>query len=281
MKKTIMLLFITTLLLPALSALDENTFFSAPEKEKVKQGQIISRMYMNTNPGDFNTDLSLNIPRTPYNPDEYSSDKYEVVCDEKAFFPYELTSTSKLKLYNILTGYSRLKGMKYWSLNRDRSETFILDCYRVKKSLFGYSKIDDEKYTSIASHIEGYFEQEDNKFSKYAGKLVYKSDLYNEGNNFILVNSTQSGIPFVCNKDEMKLITFFIYDEEAKGFYYYAFSVMRIRLDVLYKKTNATLFSSRLRAGTIHFATLLGLNWYDKLQAWNYDDLDAGKHKNY
>lgn len=281
MKRFITLFFIATALLQNISAVDVSTFFSPSEMKKVKEGEIISRMYMNTNPGDFNTDQSLTIPRTKYTPEDYSSNSYEVVCDEKAFFPYQLDGESRLKLYNILTGYSRLKGMKYWSLNRDRSETFILDCYRVEKSLLGYSKKDDKEYSTISTHLQGYFEQEDNKFSKYAGKLVYKSDLYTEGNNFILVNSTQSGIPFVCNKDEMKLITFFIYDEEARGFYYYAFSVMRIRLDLLYKKTNATLFSSRLRAGTIHFATLLGLNWYDKLQAWTYDYLDAGKHKNY
>ena len=61
---------------------------------------------------------------------------------------------------------------------------------------------------------------------------------------------------------------------------------MRVRLKFLLKENdvmtlNPTLFSSRLRASTIHLAKQLGLNWESRLNPWDEDLLEKGAYKNY
>jgi hypothetical protein len=58
---------------------------------------------------------------------------------------------------------------------------------------------------------------------------------------------------------------------------------MRIRfgLNIIAGKTNATLFSNRLRALTVHLVKLLGLNWDNKLNPWDEQKLIAGFYRTY
>ena len=58
---------------------------------------------------------------------------------------------------------------------------------------------------------------------------------------------------------------------------------MRIRfgLGLIASKTNATLFSNRLRATTVHLAKMLGLNWDDKLNPWDEQKLLQGYYRTY
>ena len=115
------------------------------------------------------------------------------------------------------------------------------------------------------------FFQEDNKF----GKLFYKSELYNEEDNFILVNTCLEPLTkliFSINeKEEYKICSYYIYDKEKKGFFYYSFIIMRVRVNALLTMKQGyspTTFSNRLRASSVHLAKLIGLNWENKLNAW-------------
>jgi hypothetical protein len=61
---------------------------------------------------------------------------------------------------------------------------------------------------------------------------------------------------------------------------------MRIRIEMLLKKGGLatlypTTFSNRLRAGTVHLAKLLGLNWSAKLNPWDEDKMEEGYYRNY
>jgi hypothetical protein len=285
MKKIIvlLLLFLTAVNFFAENSLSLNTFFNDAELKKVLDGEIVSRMCIKGNASGENTDLEIDIPRTKYADEDFSS--YEVVIDEKAFIPYDMENTSsKIKFYNILTAYSKLKGMQYYSRMRKQTETFILKSKRIDPDK--NTTIDDVTYNEIKPKIENYFFQTDNKF----GKLKFRSDLYNDGNNFVMVNTCiqpVSKLFFVINKkDETKFISYFIYSKEQKGFFYYSFNVMKVRLKFLLSENdvmtlNPTLFSSRLRASTVHFAKLLGLNWEDKLNPWDEDLLEKGVYKNY
>lgn len=265
-------------------SLSLKTFFSSEEIKKVLDGEIISRMCIKDNASGENTDLKIVIPRTKFADEDFSI--YEVVIDEKAFIPYNLEEdSSKLKFYNILTAYSKLKGMKYYSRMRKDIETFILDSKKLDPDDF--SPVDDVKYNEIKPGIENYFYQNDNKF----GKLKFKSELYNDNeNNFIMINTCiqpVSKLFFVINKkDETKFVSYFIYSKEKQGFFYYAFNVMRVRLKFLLTKNdimtlNPTLFSSRLRASTVHLAKSLGLDWENKLNPWDEDLLEKGAYRNY
>lgn len=274
MKKSLILiiLFLCFNYIFSSDLLTKYTFLSEDDIKKIDNGEIISRMYVKIDPLNESSDKSINIIRTKYNDENFSG--YEIITDEKGFIPYELTNDTKLKFYNILCGYSLLKGMKYYSRRDAKVLKLVGDCYRVE-SLSG-KKHPDIVYNEIKPKVVNMFLQKDNKF----GKLTYRSELYNEGNNFILININLEPITkflFTVNdKEEFKIYTFFIYDEEKKGFYYYSFLVLRVKIDIILKQGlfGPTAFSNRLRAATVHLTGLIGLDWNDKLNAWKgiYDD---------
>lgn len=286
MKKIFLLIIISLIMIPlnAQEKLSLNTFFNEKDIARVLKGEIITRMYLQNNAVGENTDLSITVPKTRYASEDFSI--YEMITDEKAFFPYKMDSgTSKLKFYNILTAYSKLSGMKYFSRKIQKVQDFILECYRIESENKRKS-VEDVSYTEIKPEIINYFLQKDNKF----GRLSYESKLYNEGDNFVLINTAidpiQTFVVQIAKKNENKIITYFIYDKEKEGFFYYSVNVMRIRVKfVLSKNEVMTLypstFSNRLRAATVHFAKLLGLDWNDKINPWDEDMLQDGKYKNY
>ena len=263
------------------------TFFTNQEIEKVKTGEIITRMYLKNNAVGENTNLKIEIPKTVYKDEDFSL--YEMITDEKAFFPYNMEDDdSKLKFYNILTSYSKLSGMKYFSRRISEVKELIIDSYRIE-SPKKKKAIKDMVYKEIKPKVVNYFLQKDNKF----GNLSYKSELFNEGDNFILINTCLDPVSkyfFSINKkEEYKLLTYFIYDKKLKGFFYYSVNLMRIRLKLLLTKNKKltlfpTTFSNRLRAATVHLALLIGLNWEDKLNPWDEKFLKMlrkGKHEGY
>ncbi len=239
--------------------------FSKIEIEKVIKGEIITRRYMKYNPHKLNTHDKIDIPVTEFTKEDYTI--YEVLIDEKAFIPYEIKNEQDLlKIFNIINSVSLAKGMKYYSNRAGAVLEFIVDSYMVDSSNF-FKKIEDPVYDKVINKTESFFYQKDNRF----GKLLYKKIVYNEDNNFYIITECLDPIVFVLplnKKGEYKVISYFIYDKERKGYFYYALLATRVRNDFILKKeyTNATLFSSRLRAVTIHFAKLIGLDWYNKLK---------------
>lgn len=242
-----------------------DTFFSLDETNKVLKGEIITRRYMKYNPHNLNTHNKIEVPITEFTKEDYSI--YEVVIDEKTFFPYEIKENRDLlKIFNILNNVSSAKGMKYYSNRAGEVLEFILDSYMVKPDKL-WEKIVDPQYEKILPKTESFFYQKDNRF----GKLLYKKTVYNEKNNFYIITECLEPIYFFLplnRKGEYKIISYFLYDKEKKGYFYYTLLVTRIRNDFILKKeyTNATLFSSRVRALSVHFAKLIGLDWYDKLK---------------
>jgi hypothetical protein len=266
-KLLLMFLLITNFTIFSIEDVSIKTFFSNEELSVINNNQLISRMYLKYNAAGENTNEFITIQRTKYNDEDFS--KYEIISDEKGFIPYVLTEESKLKFYNTLCSFSKLKGMKYYSRRAGKIEQLIEECYRVTSK--SGKKHDDTVYDKIQPKITNMFFQKDNKF----GKLFFRSDLYNEGDNFVLINTDLdpvSKLIFTINeKEEYKIFCFFIYDKEKKGFYYYTFQVMRVRVDSVLKMKDLfspTTFSNRLRASTVHLAKLLGLDWTDRLNPW-------------
>lgn len=261
-------LLFSMLLSPPLSSIEKEDFFTLDEIKRVDSGEIISRMYVKYDPLNESSDkdLYLKIKKSPFFDRDLK--EFDIITDEKGFIPYLLDDTTKLKFYNLLVSFSLLKGMKYYSRREAKVTELIKDCYRVE-SLSG-EKHNDITYNEIKPKITNMFLQKDNKF----GKLIYKSELYNEGNNFILINTnlepiTKFLIP-AADKEDFKIYTFFIYDAEKKGFYYYSLLLLKVKAAMILKQGlfGPTAFSNRLRAATVHLAKLLGYNWEDKLNAW-------------
>lgn len=237
-------------------------------------------MYLKYDAVGESTDIEVNIPRTKYTDEDFTI--YEMFTDERSFIPYKLNKESKLKLYNSLTAYSKLKGMKYWNRGEKVAMEFIVDAYRIQ-SPDDNKKIPDPVYNEIQPKITNYFIQEDNKF----GKSVYRSELINDGDNFILNNTCLTPISkflvTLAKTEESKNYTIFIYDKEKEGYYYYTLNVMRIRNERLLKskKLYPGTFSNRLRGSTIHLVSMLGIDWSDKIKPWKEGRLRKGRYRNY
>jgi len=114
--------------------------------------------------------------------------------------------------------------------------------------------------------------------------MVFSSEISNEDNNFIMVNKCISGIPPINGKNDYKIISFFLYDEEKEGFYYYIVSAMKVKfgLQILAENTRVSLFGTRLRGSTVYMARLLfDIDITDKLSPWDKKALLEGKYRTY
>jgi hypothetical protein len=246
-----------------------NNFFDKAEREVVLKDGIITKSFLKNNNSAYtpNTNGQINIPVTQYTEKDLAG--YEMICVEKTFFPYELTGESKLSVYNNLASAAKLKDMQYYSRTDSKIETLITSSSRIASSE-DKTPNKDSVYTSISPKTVNYFTITDNRF----GDLTFRSELYSEGENFILKNvcvePMEKYFISINNKEEYKLITFFIYNKESKGYFYYSINAMRIRSGYFLKlgMLSAENFANRMRGSTVHTAKLLGLDWGDKIKAF-------------
>ena len=261
--------FILTAFMPlpagAAKLISLQSLFSAAEITAVLQGKIITRTYLKGSPSvNVGNRNDLRIPSSEYIGD-FSN--YEMVADEKAFIPYRLTKENRLAFYNLLASHSRLTGMKYYSRTDNKLEPFIIDSHSVD-STEGVRGTADPVYASIEKKRESFFRIRDNRF----GDMVFRSNLYSEGDCFIVKNTcavplSKYGLS-LSRAGEYQMINVLLYDGKAGGFYYYAVHALRIRSDALLKSgmLSAWSFANRLRAGTIHTARMLGVDLMDKIR---------------
>lgn len=241
--------------------------FTKHEKEILLRGELITKCYLK-HKGTVhtpNTDARIIVPLTKFTGNDLQN--YEMLCVEKAFFRYDVSEKSLLYLYNTLSAYSKLSGMQYYSRTDKKIQPFITESYGLDSN---YKRIDDVTRFSITPKSVNYLKITDNRF----GDLVFRSELHNERENFILKNSCiqpmEKYFIAINNKEEYHLISFFIYDKQAKGYFYYSLHAMRIRSENFLKlrMLSAENFANRIRGNTVHMARLIGLNWDDKIKAF-------------
>jgi hypothetical protein len=246
------------------------SLFDRTEKDTVLKGGIITKSFLK-NAGSAhtpNTNPEINIPLTQYTGADLKD--YEMLCIEKAFFPYVLTSESKLSVYNILASASKLTGMRYFSRTDSKSETLILNSGRIE-SPEKKTSVKEVAYGTISPKIINYFITTDNRF----GELTFRSELNNEGYSFILKNvciePMEKYFISINNKEEYQLISFYIYDKAAGGYFYYSINAMRIRSSYFLKlgMLSAENFANRIRGSTVHMAKLLGIDWDNRIKAFD------------
>jgi hypothetical protein len=168
--------------------------------------------------------------------------------------------------------------MIYYSRSAGKNETLILNCYRVENGKSN-KEVKDLVYDEIQPKVESFFMQQDNKF----GKIVFKSELFVDNDNFILKNTSAQAIANTNNAGDFKTMTYLIYDKTKKGYFVYSANVIRIRNDLLIKTgfLRPTTFSNRLRAGTIHLVGMLGIDWSAKLNPWDEQKLKNGEYQEF
>jgi hypothetical protein len=262
-----MLIFLSSASYAAITAGD---FFSKNEIDYILKGGVITSVRLK-----YNSDIITNESfknQSAEKENKYSESWFnssEMISIEKGFIPYKIDADSKLKFYNALLSFSSLAGMKYYSHKARSVEPFILKAYGIV-SPDNQSRIKDLRADKIDIKKTNYFLMSDNKF----GELVFRSELYSDGNDFILKNICvhpvrKFGVK-INDSSEYATMSYFLYDIRLKGFFYYSVSALRIKSD-FFLKINAVSpkgFGNRLRAGTVHLVKNLGIDWNGKIIAF-------------
>lgn len=252
------------------AAMSPADFFSKDEIDYVQKGGVITSVYLKYS-DDIITDGRFkhqSVTNDKYSESWFNSS--EMLSIEKGFIPYNLNADSKLKFYNALLSFSSLEGMKYYSHKARSVEPFILKAYRIT-SPENQSQVKDIRADKIETGKTNYFLMSDNKF----GELVFKSDLYSDGNDFILKNICvhpvrKFGVK-INESGEYVTMTYFLYDIRLKGYFYYSVSALRVKSD-FFLKINAISpkgFGNRLRAGAVHLVKNFGIDWNYKIKAFD------------
>ena len=150
--------------------LSVNMFMTQEQIDRVKAGEIITRMYIKYDQHKEATDLDLPVPSTSYAPVNYKD--YQMITDEKAFLPYELTEETKMTFYNTISDANKLTDMQYYSRKADEVKTLVISAYPTTKKWIRIKN--QQPLTEIQPHITGYFRQKDNKFGLLSFKKVLK-----------------------------------------------------------------------------------------------------------
>jgi len=264
-------LSLTLIILPFIiqntyAGLPIKSFFSEPEINIVLKGGIITKAYLKSKDTVHtpNSDKSINLPGTKYTDKGLSG--YEMICIEKAFLPCKNLKEIRQIFYAGLNNAAKLTEVMYYSRTDKEFRQLITESRSI--SLSGEDRHANDATMQPAS--VNYFRIADNRF----GSLEFKGELFDEGNAYILKNTCvqpmKKYLALINKKYEYRLISFFIYDNNAGGYFLYSVNAMRIRSSMILNLglLRPESFGNRIRAYTVYFAGLLGLNWKDRLIAF-------------
>ncbi|MBN2039397.1 MAG: hypothetical protein JW864_05110 [Spirochaetes bacterium] len=241
-----------------------DAFFNESEKNILLKGEIITKVFLKHR-GTVHTpdsDNKIKIPESIYIDKDISG--YELICVEKAFLPCENESGIRI-FYEQLNNISGLTKVMYYSRTDEQYRQLITESRKINRP-------ESIKFPeSILQPVSrNYFSITDNRF----GNLKFKSELYRDGNSLVLKNiciqPMEKYFATINHKYEYRLISFFIYDRKAGGYFLYSINAMRIRSRMILNLgiLKPESFGNRIRAYTVYFAGLLGLDWKGRLKAF-------------
>jgi hypothetical protein len=244
------------------------TFFTTAEVQSVLKGGICT--FSRFGNKIRNTDGSTTIvspPVTDYSTKELAD--YDMVTIEKAFFPCDLKTKSRLAFYNTLQQYSNLAGMPYYSQKDKRIQTLVLESDRVNAADFK-QKEKDSVHTKIKDTHLDHVRIKDNRF----GKILFKSEIFHKENSVVIKQTNIKPLSMftirINDKGEYQLITFYLYDEAKRGYFYCAVHALKVRGGLIRKmgRLNPESFANRIRAATVHMAAFFDLDWNERRQVF-------------
>jgi len=241
-------------------------FFTAGERASVKKGAIISRATLAGGEG-FNlpAEASIILPRSRHIPRELSG--YEMLAEERAFFPYAMNPPRALSLYNSLFAFSKFAGIRYYSRTDRKLLTYILSSSRIA-SPGGGGALPDPVYGVVEPRRSCHFAIRDNRF----GDITFSHEVLADGDTFVVksvcVHQLRKMGFTIAGAEEYRLTSMFLYSPADRGFYYYGLHALRVRTGFFTSSglLNAESFANRLRAETVRRAGLLGLDWSAKIR---------------
>lgn len=89
---------------------------------------------------------------------------------------------AQLRFFQLTLSFSRMRGMKYWSVSRKRFETLILEIYRVR-SPAQRDRLPDSVPQTLLDSAREFFFQRDNTF----GDGIYELSMKNRAGSSLLV----------------------------------------------------------------------------------------------
>jgi len=263
-KTTLILVLFLSVSAVSSDSLSIEMFFDPDEVDGVLQGNIYT--FSRFGKKIKNSDSSSRIMKLTVT--EYIAkdlERYEMVSVEKAFFPYDLTKETELAFYNYLQKYSAMTGMLYYSQTDRKVQKLVLESYRVDSADFRQRE-KDNVHAEIRNYHKDHIYVKDNRF----GKIVFRSEIFHKNDHFVarLTNTrplSMFRIP-ISGKGEYQLISFFVYDEDRKGYFYYAVHAMKVRGGLARKlgRLSPESFANRIRAMTVHIAAFLGMDWSER-----------------
>ncbi|MCL1832930.1 MAG: hypothetical protein FWG49_00350 [Leptospirales bacterium] len=193
--------------------------------------------------------------------------EFDMIAIDKGFFKMEGSDKNRERIYRLLTDFSHLKGMEYYSQSDKKNSSLILKSYKIDST---GNSISNNKKDNIPEKTISNFAIQDNRL----GLLTFKSELVYAGDNFIVTNILSKGVTKygmnIFNPNDYRVYKFLIYDNKSKGYFFYTIQFMRVRSNVLssFNLIKPESFGNRVRAEDIHFLKNIGIERSGKLAAF-------------
>lgn len=233
--------------------------FSPSEIELLRKGGIITYARMEgkgeASAGGMKASFPRGAGRIYDDPAGYS-----VASVEKAFF--KGPPSDYAAIFEKVTDYPALKGMRYYSISEGRAIPLILESW-----ISGNSSLKKDRETRFSS---SYFTIKDNRL----GTIPFRGEAWGSG-GAVYVSSICSGHVSrfgmkVFQPGDYRVYKFIIYDRGGGGWFYCSVQLMRVRsgimksLDLLRPEN----ICNRLRGETVHILGLLGHDRSGELAAF-------------
>lgn len=265
MKRTALILFLLCLI-PAFISAESSSgtikigdIFSPSEIKLLRRGGILTYARMDGKGEASSGGAAVSFPHGAGRLYDYPSG-YSVASVEKVFF--RGGPEDAVKIFEKVTDFPALKGMKYYSISEGRAIPLILESY-----LSGNRFVKQDGESRFAS---SYFTIKDNRL----GTIPFRSEAWG-GNGTVYASSICSGQVSrfgmkIFEPGDYRIYKFIIYDRLSGGWFYCSVQLMRVRSDImksldLLRPEN---ICNRLRGETVHILGLLGHNRSGELAAF-------------
>lgn len=242
--------------------------FSADEKSLLRDNNIMTFVYMKgkgnavSNVADTAGFLSISALPSGW-------DRYDVVIVEKAYLKVKVSDSSRLKLFNTITGRSGLKGMRYYSISEGGTARLILESFRVK-SCSDRSYMPDMHSAVIAAKEQSSFVIKDNRMGTicFNASVEYFNGVFTE-TDVSCGTVSRMGMR-VFNDGGYVIKHYVVPDGSGNGYFYCSVQIMKVESSIMKKLDllNPENFGNRIRGETVHFFSRMGYDISSKTAAF-------------
>ena len=197
------------------------------------------------------------------------SQKYDVIIIEKAYLKITPSASSDLRILNVLTARSGLKGMKYYSISDSTTSKLILESFSVR-SCDDRSFIADKRTDVIQPGSESFFLIKDNRL----GTICFNGTVVFQNGNFYETDASCGSVSRmgmkVFNNGGYVIKHYLMKDESGGGYFYCSVQLMKVESSIMKKLDllKPENFANRVRGETVHFFGRMGYDVSSKIRVF-------------